>query len=203
MRIKQKKGHIEVEYDFQDEALHYRTADRSGVRDVMIPYEAITLDDVTTVHARRFSRSAPPDLVALLAVLAMLAVRWSADQDAVTAFFAAFFAVLTIALRRLRGPQLTVFNTHRGKIRVIVDGKDHDMIVSEMKARWLRRMKALYGAIDFSADPGKEIAKFKWLRERSIVTEPEYQEAVRKLQAVHSRTAADDIMIMGEMNAVH
>ena len=66
MRIRQKKGQIEVDYDFQDDALHYRTADRSGVRDVVVPYEAITLDDMTVIHARRFSRSTPPELIGVV-----------------------------------------------------------------------------------------------------------------------------------------
>jgi hypothetical protein len=65
----------------------------------------------------------------------------------------------------------------------IIDGKSHATILERIKTRWKARLKQLHGAINFSNDVNKEIAKFTWMKDHAIITEGEYSEAVGKLRA--------------------
>jgi hypothetical protein len=68
-----------------------------------------------------------------------------------------------------------------GIIKIMYDA-NHDRIVSELNARWAKRMRQLADTY-FGTDPAKSIAKSQWLRDNDLIDQNEFQHAVDKIHA--------------------
>lgn len=184
--IAQKKFGVRMAFRFEEDRLIRSHADHSGENRFSVPHSVIDVENPSTVTvnvARRYTR--PIAIVAVLAVIMMLATSHSIDARVfsilgwglVIAFGVVnYFKLLSIKYTVLRIPS----RAGTENIKIIHDG-NHDRIYGEILARWRKYFKQLYDAVDHAADPNKELAKFRWLRDHAIITELEYQNAVPKI----------------------
>lgn len=63
------------------------------------------------------------------------------------------------------------------RLRIIDDAK-HDKIVERLRAGWTMRVRKLYATVRQGADPGAEAQRFRWLLDRKVINEAEYQDAI-------------------------
>jgi hypothetical protein len=186
--IKQKKYGVRMTFRFDEDKLARSHADRSGENRSSVPYSAIDVENPSTVTvnvARRYTRSVA--IVAVLAVIMTLATNHSIDSrmfsilgwGLVIAFgIIHYFKLLSIKYTVLRIPSWSGTEN----IKIIHDD-NHDLIYGEILARWRKYFKRLYEAVDYAADPNKELTKFRWLKDHAIITELEYQDAVTKINS--------------------
>jgi hypothetical protein len=100
------------------------------------------------------------------------------------------FSLLRLTLTIFFQQKFTANSTHHFKpartplsrIAVIHD-KNHDIILQEIKTRWIVRLRKLHAAINLANDPNKEFQKFQWLKEHAVITDIEYMVAVTKIKA--------------------
>jgi hypothetical protein len=186
--IKQKRYGVRMAFRFDEDKLIRSHADHSGENRFSVPYGAIDVENPSTVTVnvgRRYTR-----LVAIVAVLAVI-MMLASNHSIYTRVFSIlgwglvialgainYFKVLSIKYTVLRIPS----RTGAENIKIIHDD-NHDLIYSEILARWRKYFKKLYGAVDHAADPNKELTKFRWLKDHSIITELEYQDAVTKINS--------------------
>lgn len=183
IEIKQKKYGVRMTFRFDEDKLIRSHADHSGENRISVPYSAIDVENPSTVTvnvARRYAR--PVAIVAVLAFVMMLATNHSINSrvfniigwSVVIAFAAInYFKLLSIKYTVLR------ISGRAGTENIkIIHNNNHDLIYDEILARWRKDFKKLHGAVDHAADPNKELTKFRWLKDHSIITELEYQDAV-------------------------
>lgn len=97
---------------------------------------------------------------------------------------------LRMYISRRRGASYSLFGpTSQNQIRVMQD-KQYDSVLAELKKYRGRRLKRLYGAVNPVNDPAKEMTKFQWLKTVGAITEEELQEAQAEIRA-HQRHSAE------------
>jgi hypothetical protein len=186
--IKSRKLSVTLTYQFGRDQLIYTLKDRTGelqfpvryeVIDVPAPYK-VTLKDRTTIL---YFGAAGFALIAGAAVLKYGSIA--------TIFgllgFAALFAGLASTSTGLFSTKNTMFKmapppTGAGSRALrVMEGAQHDDIVAELKTRWRDRLRRMHLAVNHTNDPKSEAAKFKWLKEREVISDGEYDAALAEL----------------------
>ncbi|HEX3065741.1 MAG TPA: hypothetical protein VHQ39_09680 [Dongiaceae bacterium] len=193
IKITQRKFGRRTGFDFLPDRLVCTMRDTAGEFEFSVPYETIDVlaPTASIVHSNNgiirtlaiipfvigavaiiLQMYAPAAAGPLLTVsLVLLALVW------LSRFFQVF-AVKYTSVPITRPPA----GTSRKSI-VIIKGKHHDAILDEIKKRWRTRLRDIYGSINFSVEPAKEIAKFNWLKDRGVISHEECREAIDKLQS--------------------
>ena len=61
----------------------------------------------------------------------------------------------------------------------------HDEVMDELSRRRTAQWRQWYAEVDLDNDPDSEMDKFDWLRERNVISETEYQEAMKTIALHH------------------
>ncbi len=187
----QKRLGVTLVYRFNSDKMDYLLRDYTGERQFLVSYEDITLDrpSALTVNNRiLYRRLLMIPLVAL--VISVMAADFNPSLSRWLSYSAlVVFCVLAVAhyLKLLAIPYtlLTISPPSPGSgglpIRIIKD-KDHDAVLGELTARWRARIRFLHGTPNLSNDPAREAAKFKFMKEKSVITDDEYDAAMKVLR---------------------
>jgi hypothetical protein len=187
--IIQRKLGKRLTFQFGPEKLTYTIQDYSGEKQFSVFYESIGVLDPSILKVNQTRRLFFG--LRILGLILIAAILYQASRNAqvpvplVGAFMilvlgtslANYLKLFTIKYTVLQLPAGTV----HGPVRIIND-KHHAKILAELQARWKARIKKLHAAVNFANDPAKETAKFTWLRDRGVLSETEYHEALARLQ---------------------
>lgn len=86
--------------------------------------------------------------------------------------FGAVCAALGYGFKFLFKKEYTVLATATGNLLIVKD-RQHDRIITELQARRMSALKK-FVVVDKLQDPWKEIKKFKWLRDQSVISPQEF-----------------------------
>jgi hypothetical protein len=181
-----------VTHRFGEYQLTYTLRDYSGEIQFSARYETITFRQpyAALVKDKPFTRRITMIAGAILLCLGLLGLfKWSLIP--VIAWIAVFIFVAVNAINstNLFATKCTMLKMvppppGAGKLGIrIMQDENHAAILAELEKRWVARVRKLHGAIDFSNDTKKELAKFAWLKENFVITDDEYREAVDRLNA--------------------
>jgi hypothetical protein len=190
--VTQRRFGVTVSYKFNAENIDCTFKDYSGERRFSVRYEAINVleHSTMTVNNQAFFRKT------LLFPTAMIFVSWAVSIASPTLSHGLGFLSVIIMVGLLIAKHLSLFaikytmlqmspapiGSGNHPIRVIF-GELHDSIISEITSRWRLRMRLLHGNINLANDSERELAKFNWLKERSIITDDEYRAAEKSIRA--------------------
>lgn len=197
----QKKAGVKMVFRFDEDKLVRTHADHTGENQFSVFYEAIDIENTSGITAKntRVYRQVLVVLLVCFGACTMLSSALKIDSYIVgflTILFSAaiagiliaiYFKPLSIKYTVLQIPGKTGVNT----IRIIHD-RNRDAILEEIKARWMGRLRKLHGAVNFNNDLNKEVQKFRWLKDHGVISDPEYREAIAKLEKVSQGLASDD-----------
>ena len=181
MSFVQEAGRRSQTLRFERDRLVLAIADDRGARELSLAYYDI---DVRRREASAVSGARWPIYAGLVFALGAAAPEAPQALRAILAALALMSAA--VALWRRDGRETTRYALltpkRRGETLEIWPDAQHDRIVAEMAARW-RAMRRRAVRADFTAEPAREIERFKALRERRVVDAEECAAAIARIEA--------------------
>lgn len=181
MQVIQKHFSNRATFGFGEARLAYTIRDASGSRSFALEYGYIPTEASELEERAPWLRDAGIFLTALGLLLA--GVQLALGQPPAALIWLPIGLVALVAYRGLR-TRYTVIATEMGRIFVIRDGR-HDEVMNELGRRRTAQWRQWYAEVDLDNDPDSEMDKFDWLRERKVITEAEYQEAMNTIALHH------------------
>jgi len=201
LTITQRRFGIDLTFVFGPTQLDYTYSDPSSERRFSVPYEAINVLQPGGFVDKRNRYPGRFVVGIMLAYIAMAAIGSQLNISSgviVFAFIAARAGLYYFA--HLNGWWATSYTVlpltppppASGNLPVkVIDDKDGPRILAELKARWRDRIRARYGAVNLSNPPQDERNRFAWLREHGVITEEEYDAAIREIDAADFKAIPD------------
>lgn len=181
MQVIQKHLSNRATFRFGKAQLVYTIRDASGCRSFAVEYGYIPTEASELEERVPWLR----DVGIFLTVLGLLltGVQLALGQPPAALIWLPIGFLTLLAYRGLR-TRYTVIATEMGRIFVIRDGR-HDEVMDELSRRRTAQWRQWYAEVDLDNDPDSEMDKFDWLRERNVISETEYQEAMKTIALHH------------------
>lgn len=200
--ITQARLGTKLTYEFRDLELEYTLRDYSGELQFVVRYDAIVVPSAYSMAVRDVPFARRMVLIPLFVLSVGVAMLLFGQTAAAVA---GLLLGIVMSLPFLLIRPLNLFTVQctmlpmspaplgAGKRHIrIMHGSAHADVLGEIRHRWTSRMRTLHAKIDFSNDADKEIAKFNWLRDSSVISEEECREAIEK---IHIHRISDRIMV--------
>ena len=84
----------------------------------------------------------------------------------------------------------SIFKTDAGNIFVI-QSKNHDQIITEIKTRKKQQLLRWYGEIDLENELEHEINKFNWLADQNVITKEQAQQRIAQVELAHTQESPE------------
>lgn len=184
MKIVQKKASNILSFDFGEDKFDYSVTDKTGSSETTVYYGSLPNKPGLRIEQNEWLRNV--SILWIVLGLFELAMQFFYREVFVGKWFWLTVGVACYAWYRYSRVKYSVFNCGDGSVYVI-QGKDHDRIVSELMTRRKEQIRKVYGEIDLTNDPGREIEKFKWLLEQGILTKEEADRKIAEVEASITR----------------
>lgn len=181
MQVIQKHLSNRATFGFGKAQLVYTIRDASGCRSFAVEYGYIPTEASELEERVPWLR----DVGIFLTVLGLLltGAQLALGQPPAALIWLTVGLLALLAYRGLR-TRYTVIATEMGRIFVIRDGR-HNEVMDELSRRRTAQWRQWYAEVDLDNDPDSEMDKFDWLRERNVISETEYQEAMKTIALHH------------------
>jgi hypothetical protein len=179
-------------FHFGEDQLKFTSRDSSGESTCSMNYEAINLDNSSTLKINAGKRYGL--LIVLIGTALTMTIqslcpgRLDFAVAAAAVSVAAYFVlvnVITLTFTLLRA------TSGAGTPIRITHDKHLDEVLQRIKSGRIARLRKLHLAVNFENGPKQEGRKFKWLLDDGVISEAEYQDAIARLSA-HSSGLPDD-----------
>ncbi|MEQ9562201.1 MAG: hypothetical protein RLN69_06740 [Woeseiaceae bacterium] len=178
MEFAQKRFSNKTRFEFGDLSLRHTIADTAGSETFSVEYIEIPDDHRSFTERNPWFRNV--GMFWVLIGLFMIIGRYMDTGELRGSLWLTLGIVCFIVFWVAR-TSYTIFSTQHGRIFVIQNAS-HDAIVNEIRDRKRKQLRRLYGEVDLSAEPNKEIEKFRWLLNHGAVSEDEFIEIERKIR---------------------
>lgn len=180
MRIDQKRFANRTAFEFAEETLTFTLEDKGGSVDFEVAYADIPTKAATFVERSAWLRNAGLLWVLIGGLQIAYAVYRGASLSG--SGFWLLVGLICLAAYWICVTKYSTLKTSNGTIYVIRDGK-HDDIVDEIGKRRVSQLRLWYADVDPNNDPNREIAKFNWLVENSVITRAEADVLIAKVRS--------------------
>ena len=190
--IVQSKFGYTNRFHFGEDQLKFTSRDSGGESTCSMNYEAINLDNSSTLKIKAGKRYGL--LIVLIGTALTMTIqslcpgRLDFAVAAAAVSVAAYFVLVNVItltftlLRAASGAGTPIRITH---------DKHLDEVLQRIKSGRIARLRKLHLAVNFENGPKQEGRKFKWLLDDGVISEAEYQDAIARLSA-HSSGLPDD-----------
>lgn len=190
--IVQSKFGYTNRFHFGEDQLKFTSRDSSGESTCSINYEAINIDNSSTLKINAGKRYGL--LIVLIGTALTMTIqslcpgRLDFAVAAAAVSVAAYFVLVNVItltftlLRAASGAGTPIRITH---------DKHLDEVLQRIKSGRIARLRKLHLAVNFENGPKQGGRKFKWLLDDGVISEAEYQDAIARLSA-HSSGLPDD-----------
>lgn len=172
-----------TQFEFGDKLLSYRIEDERTVFGFSILYENIPSERSSQAFREKWLHYI--GLLVLYADLLVWLGIWAKPASGKAILLGLALAVVSLACILISRWALfdgTVIATKLGKI-IVFDRANKDEVIDEIYRRRNAEIRRKYAIVDFLADPRAEIAKFRSLKDRGIISEQEFDDATSKITA--------------------
>jgi hypothetical protein len=187
MHITQKRLATRATFAFGERDLRFTVSDATGSHTLTVPYADIERGQDEIVERNIWLRNAGLFWVGLSLVIAVLA---DTTPRRLRGLGWLLIGIGCLVAYRLRTTTFTVLHSPKGRVLVIRNDPTHDQVLEEIDARRLRQRREWYAQVDPDNTPGREAAKFDWLRDEGVISDEEHAAAMARIQAHHRRTDA-------------
>ncbi len=182
MEIEQKKQSVCHNFKFNDESLNFSYKDKSGSDEFDVYYSDFPEKSSITIEQNEWLRNVGI-LWSLLGCYQIGTALNSGLPFSKTGFWL-FIGLICIAWYALTKIKYSVFKTEAGNIFILND-KNHDKIISEMKTRKKAQLLQWYGDINLENELENEIGKFNWLAKNQVITQQEADKKIAQVEFAH------------------
>lgn len=194
MIFKQKKFGERFYFEFSQNSLKYTLRDLTGECSFSVPYLSIDIDNISELTINMPGKTKTLGLIPfwffIMAIFFAIFVREGTGTFMISLALISFLGlVIANSLRLFRTnfkliPMTPIPPGANSKLLKVVQNKDTDSIIFELTKRWKAAIKAQYGVVNTSGNPDQEMARLKWLRDRNVLSELEFQQQIHRLHAI-------------------
>lgn len=192
MEIEQKRFLNRTRFTFEDERLTYTMGHDAGALSFGVHYADIPLETMAVEKRNPWFRNAAVVLLVIWACRALTGLADPALPMSLSLHWA-LSATCCMLIYRYALTQYTVFDTEAGKLYLICDDREEEIVAEIMKRR-KKQLLAWYGEIDYTNDPGEEIRKFHWLKIQGVIGDDEFESIRTRIEIFHSPMQETDFM---------
>ena len=189
--VQSRFGYIN-RFHFGEDQLKFTSRDGGGESTCSINYEAINLDNSSTLKIKAGKRYGLLIVLVGTALTMTIQVLCPGRLDfavaAAAVSVAAYFVLVNVIT--LTFTLLPAASGAGTPIRITHD-KHLDEVLQRIKSGRIARLRKLHLAVNFENGPKQEERKFKWLLDEGVISEAEYQDAIARLSA-HPSGLPDD-----------
>jgi hypothetical protein len=179
MLISQSKFDRKIIFSFSDNAVKYTIKDSNGSQSINYKYENIDLKNESEISVRN-SLFINAGMVWLLFCLTQMFLRFYESKQIVSPLWL-LPGILLIVFYYVNVIRYKSFPADDGNI-LIIENKDQNIIIEEIRKRRNKKLKERYFDIDFLNPIENEIAKYKWLEEENVISKDEFKAKVSELK---------------------
>ena len=180
--LRQKSWSNKTTFQFTDNKLQYSIKDSNGTHSFSIEYGSVSLDDKRELEEKNSWFRNVGILWLLIGGLQTI-LRFSDSGDIKLSIWL-ILGFICFAVFMFVKTKFTIFKTESGNI-LIIQNKQHDQILDEIKKRRKEQLLAWYGEINYDNNPNDEMNKFIWLKNQTLISEDDLKEVEAKLIAYH------------------
>lgn len=180
MEISQKKRSTRLKFSFNDDSFNYAYKDRAGSGDIDVRYVEFPTKSAVSIERNDWLRNIGLLWCAIGAL--QLAYAIGAGESLQGRGFWLLVGLICLLWYRWATVKYSVFRTSAGNVLVIQD-REHDRIVDEIKRRRREQLLALYGELDTRNTLDEEIGKFSWLHEQGVLSQEELEQRLAQVRA--------------------
>lgn len=178
MEIIQKKGSVEHSYRFEERFVNFKCDSKTEGFDIDVFYSDISKKTAYSVERNLVLRNIGYLWLVLGAVLVTMSFYTDITLSRVTPHI--ILGLGCLAWSYYSTIRYTVLPSESGNVFVI-QGRDHDRVVGELRNRRKEYFLKTYGDIDTTSTAEREIKKYEWLVDMEVLTR---EEAEQKIAAV-------------------
>jgi hypothetical protein len=182
MNIKQRRFSNHTLFDFGEDRVEYTLTDQSGSASISVAYEDIPNTPRVFIEKNPWFRNV--GIFWVILGLIQTAIYLSDGKYKLSLWF--LLGILFYLIYRFATTRYSIYDTCDGKL-YIIRNRNHDRIVKELIDRKKVQLAKLYGDLDLTNDPEKEIRKFKWLLSEGVITEAQYNGYLALIQEKHGK----------------
>lgn len=189
MEITQKKRSNKHTFTFKENHLSFAYEDKTGTGEIDIAY-----GDFPNKLSTRIEQSDGLKLVGILwTAIGAYQLGYGIYNNLTLSGrgFWLFLGIICLLVYYFTKVKYSVFNTERGSVFVI-QGRNHDQIIDEIKTRRKKQLFDWYGAINPENPIENEINKFNWLVKEEIIPKEEGDKKIEQIRTMHSQTIANN-----------
>ena len=175
----QNKFSNKTEFDFKEQGFDYTHSDKSGVRNLFVPYSSMhTKNHNVFIEKREWFRN-----IGYIWVICGLAFYLTG-----TTSFSIFILIGAACLVRYYFVQVKfiIFRSDNGNI-YIIDDIDKDKIIDKIVQGQRDTVLKEYGAIDYSRTFEKEKAKYKYFLDEGIIELDKFNEYLATMEGTKDK----------------
>lgn len=187
MEIHQKRFSNKIGFSFGKDKLAYSVKDRSGTHTFDIYYGDIPKDRQELEEKNDWYRNV--GIFWVLIGVVQIIYRYH-ETGVLKGSVWLMLGVICFIVYAVAKTRFTIIPTQSGKI-FIIQNKQHAKILEEIEGRRKKQLYEWYGEIDFSNDPNKEIAKFKWLANQGIIDENEMRDKINQIISANKKATPE------------
>jgi len=197
--LTQKKLDLKLSFRFDEDKLIRTIADFSGESQISVCYEKIDLENktiLTTKSRKTYLRTLQANFLLMAICFALYGSHTISSSKLFYSLLSIFLFILYISnFQKVFSIKYSTFlipsQPKSLGIRVLHDEK-YDMIVDEICKGWKRRVRKLYYDASSELPPANQLHRLKWLLEKQVIDEQEYQDSVTKISGLNDRSDRDE-----------
>ena len=179
MKIEQKKFSAKTSFSFEDDGITYEVRDASGATAFRTDYEDVSFE--TSFFEERNVWFRNVGYIWLVIGGLQMALRFQDTGKLIPSIWL-FLGIAFAVAYFWRRIGYTIFDTPKGRILVIRDGK-HDQVVAEIVQRRRACFRSRYATVDVDSSPEAEERRFAWLHEHQIISDEEHAAAMKQISS--------------------
>ena len=184
MEITQKKGAVKHTFIFGDDFLNFAYKDKSGSGDRDVPYGNFPKKSSEVNEFNEWLRNVGLLWIGVSVVLIGLALN---NGEPLTGKgFWMMMGLGCVAWAHYTKVVYTVFETEKGGV-FIIQNKDHDTILEEIKKRRREQLLKWYGDINPDSTLENETNKYNWLCDQDVISAEEAEQKIAQLEWLHKK----------------
>jgi hypothetical protein len=195
-----KLGHSR-KFQFAHENLIYTLRDPSGERTFSVPYQIIDASNVSEVRStnprfvQRLNRAAIVGFVASFAIASVSNPAGAVVGISSVIAFVGIWAAHSMGLFSVSFTHIPMSPVPAGaksNLLSIIKDDRRDQVVAELRKRSHDRLRALYGTANLAGNPEQEAGRLKWLKDRDVISDREYEEQMSRLRSLQHTPQAPE-----------
>lgn len=193
MEFFQKKGSTRLSFTLYDNYFNFDAADKSGRADLDVAYGDLPKKTSVRIEHNEWLRNVGILWILLGLVVTSIPLLGGDGFQGLSIWL--YVGSICFVWARFTKARYTQLTTDRGAV-LILQNKEHDVIIAELKARKDAQLLDWYGKINTHESFEDQVRKFEWLKGQGVLSDKEFELSVAQLKLELSEPSSNSAVTL-------